>query len=221
MKAMEEKMGNLSTQLSRVTKDRTNIQKEVQQLAERVDTMAEQNEVATSRVQRHENNLNLMLSDVDKREENVIILKKIRELKLNGNALKKIEKFGYRPQELINERAVVNDETREAFEITSDAIGKDWAKLYTMLPFQPPRDELQLARDAEIIDTSHHRLDQGYALTAQKSLEKWRRLSSTATVSELTRTLRKMRRHDIADRIPVPVDHERARQRNTNNSVNS
>lgn len=45
--------------------------------------------------------------------------------------------------------AVINDATREAFEITSDSIGKDWADLYQQLPFQPPRDSLQRTRDIE------------------------------------------------------------------------
>jgi len=45
--------------------------------------------------------------------------------------------------------AVINDETKDAFRITSDGIGKDWIWLYQTLPFNPPRDTKQRERDVE------------------------------------------------------------------------
>src|SRR6218665_64508 len=52
-----------------------------------------------------------------------------------------------------------------------------------------------------VIDISHRRLDVGFKLLAQKSLEKWRRLDRMASVEELIATLRKMRRDNTAAKI--------------------
>ncbi|ELU08297.1 hypothetical protein CAPTEDRAFT_211144, partial [Capitella teleta] len=124
-------------------------------------------------------------------------LKRIREIKQDSDTLKKIHHYECNPGYMRNN----SDELSSAFKIASTDLGKDWTGLYQKLPFIPSRDRRERTRDLEVIDLSNRRTDAGFEQLAMKSLEKWRRLSSAASVEELIETLRKMKKRRTVRRI--------------------
>lgn len=130
------------------------------------------------------------LSSIDEKQE---ILKRVRELKLSPDTLRRINT---RRQE-VTTKVQLDDACRYvAFHI-----GKDWKKLYDRLPFVPPRDPDRRQKDVEVIDNISARQDRTPEESALRSLEKWRSFNRQGDIIQLIRGLRKLNKVELAQKL--------------------
>ncbi|KAI0238459.1 hypothetical protein LSAT2_010831 [Lamellibrachia satsuma] len=153
---------------------------------------------AEARMQKLQHNIDNMKAEERDILLKVAALKRLREVKVSSDTMKKIFYYGYIPGEITK----TTDELEEAFKITAAEMGKDWMKLYQQLPFVPARDQMQRTRDLEVIDRNSRRMRScGFRMLTTKCLEKWRRLSEEATLFDLLTTLKTIRKQDTIRKI--------------------
>ncbi|XP_048778514.1 uncharacterized protein LOC125682163 isoform X2 [Ostrea edulis] len=130
------------------------------------------------------------LSSIDEKQE---ILKRVRELKLSPDTLRRINT---KKQE-IGTKVQMDDACRYvAFHI-----GRDWKRLYDRLPFVPPRDPDRRQKDVEVIDTISARQDKTPEESALRSLEKWRSFNRQGDIIQLIKGLRKLNKVELAQKL--------------------
>ncbi|KAK6192060.1 hypothetical protein SNE40_003605 [Patella caerulea] len=124
-------------------------------------------------------------------------LKRIRSIKLHPDTLKKIFAEGYTP----GKKFEITDGFGDACKIAAAHIGYKWPLLYLELPFQPARDTNLRNQDIEAFDIAGQKRDLRTKDVALRSLAKWKRLNSKATVYMLLSSLRLIGAGKIAHRI--------------------
>ncbi|CAD5120871.1 unnamed protein product [Dimorphilus gyrociliatus] len=187
----------IDTQITTLQAEQDRIDRDILRLRSELDTAFKSQEIAAGQLERQNQDMELVLADIQLHSNRVTILKRIRELKLHSDTVKKIYHYGYTPGMLTHEK----DELEEAFKLASEDVGKDWVWLYHKLPFAPPRDYRSRSQDLEVIDLSNRRLDGGFKILTVKCLEKWRRLSMNASVPLLVSTLKKIKKREAARKI--------------------
>lgn len=197
IRRLDGKSGVIDTQIATLQAEQDRVDRDIVRLRSELDTAFKSQEIAAGQLERQNQDMELILADIKLHSDRVAILKRIRELKLHSDTVKKIYHYGYRPGMLTHEK----DELEEAFNIASEDVGKDWISLYHKLPFTPPRDYRSRSQDLEVIDLSSRRLDGGFKLLTIKCLEKWRRLSMNASVPLLVSTLKKIKKREAARKI--------------------
>lgn len=143
----------------------------------------------------------------DLSEELRIIDRKIKALqhiiavKSHPATVKKIFFQGYTPGERIDFR----DTLREAIDVAATGVGRDWDKMYLTLPFNPPRTPGTRSHDLEAIDMDFRTVHPPAEQMALRSLDKWKRLSKVTSVNALVRTLKSIKKPEVAKRIEKNV----------------
>nr|XP_022322291.1 filamin A-interacting protein 1-like isoform X2 [Crassostrea virginica] len=135
------------------------------------------------------------LSSIDEKQE---ILKRVRELKLSPDTLRRINT---RKQEVITKGRRLKVQLDDACRYVAFHIGRDWKKLYDRLPFVPPRDPDRRQRDVEVIDNISARQDRTPEESALRSLEKWRSFNRQGDIIQLIRGLRKLNKVELAQKL--------------------
>ncbi|CAG5124280.1 unnamed protein product [Candidula unifasciata] len=126
------------------------------------------------------------------------VLIRIREMKLTPGLLPKYIKDQQKQKESISGGV---QELTDACKLAAPYIGKDWQQVYFNLPFDPPRDVQKRHRDAEVLDNIAARNDVTWNDQALKSLDKWRAFHRHGNVRELIRTLRCVKKKQIAKQL--------------------
>lgn len=83
----------------------------------------------------------------------------------------------------------------------------DWPALYRALPFHPPRGVNTIDQDIADIAVMSSRL--GADQVALRALNRWRRYHTRAKIDDLVTTLKKIKRHDIAQAIHDEINPPR------------
>ncbi|KAK2147180.1 hypothetical protein LSH36_565g02049 [Paralvinella palmiformis] len=199
---LEKKTDALTKQANALKHKQFEIQKEVDWLTGEFDASNSMRDKALEKLTKQEEAISLIAEDAIGLDGKIRALKVIREIKLHSSTVKKIYHFGYNPG-----RIEYKDELDTAFKITARDVGKDWVWLYRQLPFKPPRDSIVRNMDIEVIDRNLRRAPDGHGFTslAMKSLEKWRRLSTIASLPELVSALKKMKKRDTVRKIQTEM----------------
>ncbi|XP_062603045.1 myosin-9-like isoform X2 [Saccostrea cucullata] len=135
------------------------------------------------------------LNSIDEKQE---ILKRVRELKLSPDTLRRINT---RKQEVTTKARRQKVQMDDACRYVAFHIGRDWKKLYDRLPFQPPRDPDRRQKDVEVIDTISARQDRTPEESALRSLEKWRSFNRHGDIVQLIKGLRKLNKVELAQKL--------------------
>ncbi|XP_053374984.1 uncharacterized protein LOC123534144 isoform X2 [Mercenaria mercenaria] len=146
----------------------------------------------------HVRDTNDELKTVDRK---IKALKRIIYVKNHPATVKKIFFDGYSPGEKIDYR----DTLREAIDVAAQGVGKDWDKMYQKLPFNPPRNPLLRSQDLELMDMDFKGVHPPTEQMALRSLDKWTSLSKVTSVNALVRTLKTIKKAEVAKRIEKKV----------------
>ncbi|XP_041348750.1 uncharacterized protein LOC121368187 [Gigantopelta aegis] len=182
---LKTSLENLRWKLAQIRKERYALQKEIHRLQVVLERSVKQESHMHESAQTKTDEVGNTAGEHKDLDAGIEILRRIRAIKMHPNTVKKIHNEGYTPGAKID----VTDRLSEAFKLAAPDIGKNWAHFYQQLPFRPPRDYDARSHDIELIDLTSQRHDLGLGATVVKSLEKWKRLSNTASVTSLIDTL--------------------------------
>jgi chromosome segregation ATPase len=101
---LESKKDMYAEQRGRLMQQQDQAQKEIGRLQAEVDNTQKQHETATEKLTKEEGNLNLIREEIERLEAKVEALKRIREIKLHSDTVKKIYHYGYNPGQMRNNR---------------------------------------------------------------------------------------------------------------------
>lgn len=138
-------------------------------------------------------------------------LKRIIEVKTHPATVKKIFFNGYTAGEKMDFRGISTlsvdppDTLREAIDVAAAGVGKDWGKMYQCLPFNPPRNPFLRSHDLEAMDMDFRCVHPPSEQMALRSLDKWTSLSKVTSVNALVRTLKTIKKTDVAKKIEKQI----------------
>ena len=78
------------------------MQKEVERLQEELANSRRFHDMANAKLQKADEDVNLVKNDVKQLDGKIASLKRIREIKLHSDTVKKIYHYGYKPGEMSN-----------------------------------------------------------------------------------------------------------------------
>ncbi|KAL4223185.1 hypothetical protein ACF0H5_016657 [Mactra antiquata] len=139
--------------------------------------------------------------DIKILDRKIRALKRVIYVKSHPATVKKIFFEGFAPGEKLDFR----DTLREAIDVAAQGVGKDWSKMYQTLPFNPPRDPLLRSQDLELLDMDFKSVHPPTEQMALRSLDKWKSLSKVTSVNALVRTLKSIKKTDVAKQIEKNV----------------
>ena len=73
----------------------------MEKLQVEVEHQEEQHRIALEKVEKADEDVTLVKDDVKKLDDKIVALKRIREIKLHSDTVKKIFHYGYRPGEMV------------------------------------------------------------------------------------------------------------------------
>ncbi|XP_046556835.1 uncharacterized protein LOC124266064 isoform X1 [Haliotis rubra] len=194
---LEKRQDTLQKTLANIKKDRYHVQKEVHKLQVMYDKSIRSEDVVHTNADCQVAGVKVIQDENRVLAEKVEILRRIKSLKSHPHTIRHIHNEGYIPGRRID----ISDRLLTAFRIVAPDVGRDWAYLYQRLSFSPIRDAVTRSHDIELLDLSSQRNDLSLRDTVLKSLERWRRLSHDATVPNLVRALKDIRKRDLAKKL--------------------
>ena len=96
----------LLLQLKALRKQQSTQQREIDRLTEEVDASGKHHEKMFVKLRKMDDALKLVKEDIHRQQTKVAVLKRIRELKLHSNTVKKIYHFGYNPGDIIDNKGL-------------------------------------------------------------------------------------------------------------------
>ncbi|XP_052243000.1 uncharacterized protein LOC127852929 isoform X2 [Dreissena polymorpha] len=180
---------------------RYSLQKQYHNLRGRYETQVKD---AAREAEQFENHAHVMREEGERLrtlERKVRALRRIIYVKSHPATVKKIFFEGYTPGVKIDYR----DTLQEAIDVAAAGVGKDWDKMYRQLPFNPPRNAHLRHQDLELLDMDFKCVHPPTQQMALRSLDKWTSLSNVTSVNALVRTLKTIKKMDVAKQIEKKV----------------
>ena len=101
IKRIEGKMDIMQMNINSLRKDQYYTQKEMDRMIAELDASYKAHQQATEKLQKHEHAIALTRNEVRDLDKKIDILKRIREIKLHSDTIKKIYHFGYNPGQML------------------------------------------------------------------------------------------------------------------------
>ncbi|WAR01451.1 hypothetical protein MAR_008009 [Mya arenaria] len=180
---------------------RYNLQKQYHNLKGTYETNLKKAARESERSREHVENVRWRADHVRTLDRKIHALKRIIYVKSHPATVKKIFFEGYLPGEKIDYR----DTLREAIDVAAAGVGRDWDKMYQQLPFNPPRNPYMRNQDLELLDMDFKSVHPPSEQMALRSLDKWKSLSKVTSVNALVRTLKSIKKVDVAKQIEKKV----------------
>ncbi|ESO93519.1 hypothetical protein LOTGIDRAFT_161621 [Lottia gigantea] len=141
--------------------------------------------------------LQAIKDEIKSNEAKLAVMQKIRSHIAIADTLRKL----HNDEEIEDKKQPETDNLNEALQTVSEMVGIEWKKIYPKLPFIPPRDSWKKTRDIEILDITAMRCDQTHQEQALKAFEKWLTFNRHGNLQQLIRTLRKVRKVELASEL--------------------
>ncbi|KAL3857671.1 hypothetical protein ACJMK2_012313 [Sinanodonta woodiana] len=212
IKRLDKRLRNIRTKRRNMKEDRYNVQKDLHKLKNVYEDHIKQTEKVKDSVIAQKEDAESFREEIKVISAMIQALHRIIEVKEHPSTVKKIFLHGYTPGEKMDFRGgptliekTATDSMKEAINLTVPTIGKDWSKMYQQLPFSPPRDPITRSKDLDVLKFDFYNIHPPSEEMAYRSLKKWQELSSVTSVNALARTLKSIRRPDVAQIVEKKV----------------
>ncbi|XP_064619738.1 uncharacterized protein LOC135483120 [Lineus longissimus] len=201
VRVLEEKVVSIKKQRQDLYEEMEKLTKDLHQNQLKFEKMLQVEEKLMLRRNKEKRVIKETRDKVRGLDEKIAALKRIRDIKLHPDTVRKIRLHGYHAGGMDH----IEEPIDTAFRLVARNIGKNWSDLYMKLPFDPDRDYCTRNEDLRVIDLNNQRLDCDIKESVIKSLQKWHRLSHTATLGQLVYTLKRIKRPDIVNSLQQKV----------------